>query len=50
MSAKRFMIGVKQLYVEFAFWSSVEGRGLHVEGEGNMLRVQKKKKKAKKTQ
>ena len=27
---------------EFAFWSSVEGRGLHVEGEGNMSRVQKK--------
>ena len=24
---------------ESAFWSSVEGRGLHVEGEGNMSRV-----------
>ena len=29
-------------YAEFAFWSSVEGRGLHVEGEDNMSRVQKK--------
>ena len=31
--------------VEFALrrpWSSVEGRGLHVEGEGNMSRVLKK--------
>ena len=25
----------------FAFWSSVKGRGLHVEGEGNMSKVQK---------
>ena len=29
--------------MESAFWSSVEGRGLHVEGEGNMSRVQKNK-------
>ena len=27
--------------LESAFWWSVEGRGLHVEGEGNMSRVQK---------
>ena len=26
-------------FIEFAFWLSVEGRGLHVEGEGNMSRV-----------
>ena len=30
---------------ESTFWSSVEDRGLHVEGEGNMSRVQKKTKK-----
>ena len=27
---------------ESAFWSSVEGRGLHLEGEGNISRVEKK--------
>ena len=27
--------------LESAFWWSVEGRGLHVEGEDNMSRVQK---------
>ena len=29
--------------MESAFWWRVEGRGLHVEGEGNMSRVQKNK-------
>ena len=29
--------------MESAFWSSFEGRGLHVEGEGTISRVQKNK-------
>ena len=39
-SVYRRQLSCPSIELESAFWWSVEGRGLHVEGEGNMSRVQ----------